>query len=237
MFEPLYSAYVHMPWVGFVSAIVLFAVVMRKLPYFYGLMALLILFTFLDGLRAGEWLRLGGKGHAIYEPFTYLFILFGDLRYFLLMYRYGKHHDLAEDRASPAKTWLAILGWTLAPTILLFLGGQIIPDAFSVPRHIFLVYELIMFCAAIVFLNLLLPSWFRGEKYADTHTWLRRVTFVELAHYGLWALSDVLILSGYDLGYALRFVPDTIYYTFFIVAVYVWAPERLKIPNFKVSRG
>lgn len=237
MFEPLYNAYVHMPWVGFVSAIVLFAIMMRKLPYFYGLMALLILFTFLDGLRAAEWLRLGGKGHALYEPFAYLFILFGDFRYFLLMYRYGKHHALPEDRASPLPTWAAIIGWTLAPTILIFIAGKIIPEAFAVPRHIFLVYELIMFCSAIVFLNLLIPSWFQGSEHAETRTWLRRVTYVELAHYGLWSLSDVIILSGSDLGYALRFVPDTIYYTFFIVAVYVWAPARLKRPNFSQGRS
>ncbi len=228
MFEPLYNAYVHMPWVGWIAGTIMMIVVMRKLPYFYGMMLLLILFTFLDGLRAGEWLRLGGKGHALYEPFAYFFILFGDLRYFLLMYRYGKHHDLPEYRVSPWTTWVAIIAWTLAPTLLLFLGDLVLPAAFDVPRHIFLVYELIMFCAALLFLNGLLPSWFENHKDSEMFIWLRRVTYVEMAHYGLWALSDVLILSGVDAGYALRFVPDTIYYTFFIVAVYAFAPARLK---------
>jgi hypothetical protein len=195
-------------------------------------MTLLVVFTFLDALRAGWWLRAGGMESAVYEPFAYLFILFGDLRYFLLMYRYGKHRDRGEDRGGTPMMWVQVVAWTMVPTITLFLGEMVIPDAFAIPRHIFLVYELIMFCAALVFLNGLLPSWFPGRDQPEVHTWLRRVTYVELAHYGLWVLSDVLILSGVEAGYALRFVPDVIYYTLFPVAVYVFAPAHLKVANF-----
>ena len=51
--------------------------------------------------------------------------------------------------------------------------------------------------------------------------YLRAVTAYVAAYYGLWALSDVLILAGVEWAWGLRAVPNQLYYAFFVP--FVWA--------------
>ena len=57
--------------------------------------------------------------------------------------------------------------------------------------------------------------------------WLRRVSRFVVLYYSLWAASDVILLAtGSDLGYALRVVPNLLYYGG-LIAVIAWsAPLR-----------
>ena len=39
-------------------------------------------------------------------------------------------------------------------------------------------------------------------------------------YYALWAVADVLILAGRDVGWALRIVPNQLYYAFWVPVVW-----------------
>ena len=72
-------------------------------------------------------------------------------------------------------------------------------------RVLFLVYEL-AFCA----LTLALLRW---HPNARALPWVRSVSRFVLLYYGLWAAADALLLAtGSDLGYALRVIPNLLYY-------------------------
>jgi hypothetical protein len=62
----------------------------------------------------------------------------------------------------------------------------------------------------------------RGEPAAPAlQAYLRAVTAYVAAYYGLWALSDVLILADVEWAWGLRAVPNQLYYAFFVP--FVWA--------------
>ena len=86
----------------------------------------------------------------------------------------------------------------------------------------------LLFCA----LALALLRW---HPNARTLAWLRAVTRFVLLYYGLWAAADVVILAiGSDLGYALRVVPNVLYYGGLIAAIGWLAPataDRRALPR------
>lgn len=56
---------------------------------------------------------------------------------------------------------------------------------------------------------------------AALQAYLRAVTAYVAAYYGLWALADVLILTGVEGAWGLRALPNQLYYAFFVP--FVWA--------------
>jgi hypothetical protein len=52
------------------------------------------------------------------------------------------------------------------------------------------------------------------------------VASFEIVQYALWALADVLILSGMSWGFLLRIVPNSLYYAFFLPFVWWTAPRE-----------
>ena len=143
-----------------------------------------------------------------------LFVLLGDFRVFLLVAFLAGGRDrlrpaLAEAAALtpivPIFAWLATraLGAALGP-----LPGQVL----------WLVHE-------TSFLVLLL--WLRGrvaarepDPAAPRARYLRAVLLYVGAYYALWALSDVGILLGFEWAYAVRAVPNQLYYALFVPFVY-----------------
>ena len=56
-------------------------------------------------------------------------------------------------------------------------------------------------------------SLLRFARSVGEGAWLQRVSRFVLFYYGLWATADVIILAtGSDLGFALRVVPNLLYY-------------------------
>ena len=45
---------------------------------------------------------------------------------------------------------------------------------------------------------------------------VRDLTHFEMAQYVAWASADVVILSGVDVGYGMRLVPNLMYYAAFV---------------------
>ena len=73
-----------------------------------------------------------------------------------------------------------------------------------------------------VVVSIVLARRFVPEALGDTERahFLRRVLGYVAGYYALWAGADVLILSGIDAGWAIRTVPNQLYYALFVP--FVW---------------
>jgi hypothetical protein len=152
-----------------------------------------------------------------------VFVIVGDARYFVLVERAraGRLDASALALAGglsfvvPIASWLPQLAW---------------PAAFANGRHVFLLYE-VMFVALAAAMRVWLPRRLaRAGADDEARRWALRVTHFELAQYALWATSDLVILAGYDLGFALRLVPNAMYYILYLPFVAWSAPRALLEP-------
>ncbi len=224
MFEQMYVGYVHHPWICWAVAAIMFVVVLRRLSFFHAFLLGALALTFTDAMVTGAWFHLGGAEWEYFGPLAFFFVLAGDFRYFLLVHRYAG--DFEATSWGGARVWGKAVAWTLVPALVSGALQWGFPDAFAQRWMSYLVYELVMVALASMFLVNILPQMTEGRP-ESVQRWLKGVTIVELAHYVLWALSDMLILSGVEFGFALRFVPDVIYYAVFIPVVYLLAPKEV----------
>jgi hypothetical protein len=159
-------------------------------------------------LTATHVYGIGSLPASLASAVPLFFVLAGDFRYLLLW-----------EAATPdgairvgARGVLRALALTAIVPILaqLVTAGQ---DA----RVLFFVYE-VAFCA----LTLALLRW---HPRAPDLPWVRAVSRFVLIYYGLWALSDAIILAtGSDLGFALRVIPNLLYYGGLLAAIARLAP-------------
>jgi hypothetical protein len=81
-----------------------------------------------------------------------------------------------------------------------------------VPETIlWLVYEIAFVLLCIVLATRVVPSRVGRERVRTRRFCWAVLAFVAL-YYTLWALADVIILTGDDRGWALRMVPNQLYY-------------------------
>jgi hypothetical protein len=140
-----------------------------------------------------------------------LFVLLGDFRVFLLVL------GVMEPERSLASTCARAAAWTLVVPVvagLLFRLGTAV--AGQLPEQLlWLIYE-----SAFVALAL----WWRA-RFVPAHRppalrFLRAVLAYVAVYYALWAVADALILAGRDEGWALRVVPNQLYYAFWVPVVW-----------------
>lgn len=159
-----------------------------------------------------------------------VFVVLGDLRYFYLFERQlDSVHEIrpkleSENQGSP---WVA-LRRALPISLLLPLAATVATHLFPAQvsgSRMFLGYE-------VGFLGLASAhAWRRLHGQNPTGErirYVRRLFFFELAQYALWALSDLLILTGHDLGWALRTVPNLLYYAAFVPVAVLTAPPQAR---------
>src|SRR5262249_46154313 len=86
-------------------------------------------------------------------------------------------------------------------------------------QTIWLLYEL-----AFVVVALALRQWAVPARVPGTaprlRTYLRAVLAYVAVYYALWAAADIVILAGFDVGWALRMVPNQLYYAFWMPFAY-----------------
>lgn len=173
--------------------------------------------TVVDPICTGPLTRGLGLGGAAATALMLCFVLLGDFRVFLLLFalRQGPR-PLADPArraalftlAVPAFAWpvYQLLAWLRPET-----PGQML----------WLVYELAFAGLALAFRRSLVsdPA-FDGRPVV--RAFLRRAMAYVAVYYGLWALSDALILGpGLDAGWALRALPNQLYYALFVPFVYL----------------
>jgi len=204
-FEAFYaSAYQH-PWLLWLSALLAAGVVasrrgldplMRR--YLFALVGLSLLDSW---LTANHVYGIGTLPARFAASIPLFFVLAGDLRFLVLVAAATPTGGLRFEtsRFAVAASLTAIA--PLASKVTL----SLVPESLAVPRVLFLVYEV-----AFSALTLGLLRWHGNLRRA---TWMRPVSRFVLLYYTLWAAADAIILaSGSDWGFALRVVPNVLYY-------------------------
>lgn len=148
-----------------------------------------------------------------------LFVLAGDFRFLLLALCATATGGIE----LTAQGLLRAAGLTLIVPLASAGVVAALPDRLPGARVLFLVYEL-MFAA----LTLALLRWLPQLRRAR---WVRDVARFVVLYYALWALADLAILALpeplSDLGFALRVVPNVLYYGG-LIAVIAAAAERAR---------
>jgi hypothetical protein len=212
MFRSVYESPLYDPLSFWIASAALVLLIARRLSFLY---AYLVVFAFeivADATLTGAWSPVP-TGSAWATAISVAFVVLGDARYFIVLAR-------ARWAAPSARAWLAAFGLATVVPIASYLARLAYPACFANPRVTFLLYELIFVAFAGA-----LRAWLPRQVPEATRRWALRATEFELAQYALWALADVLILLGYDAGFAVRLVPNTMYYVLYLPFV-AWASPR-----------
>lgn len=218
MFEEAYHSVYHHPYsMWAVGAAVLALLLARPKAGFLGV----ALVVFQLEIMLDAWLTGGLKpiddGSVLATVAAVTFVIFGDLRYFILLERFGNPRAKLE-----TSFWLFLpIAYALVVPIASNVARYAWPGNF---RALFLTYELMFACVAVGVRAVVLP---RRENDAARDTFAVRLTHFEIVQYLLWATADVAILLGADAGYLLRFVPNLMYYAAFVPFVWRIAPREI----------
>lgn len=218
MWKGLYDSGWHHPGMAFVLCAIALGVVLTRLPK-GSLRTLLLVFTGTTALDA----YLGGAlsplppGTTLAQNVSIACVIVGDLRLFMLLERFR-----CEGGWVKALVRAAALSFVVPVAQAAAILSS--PKTFTDQRAIYLVYELLFVALAGGLLVLRYPS--RVAKSPALGWYATSLVGFFLAQYALWVVSDVLILSGFDPAYALRLVPNALYYGLFLVFAAVRAPPE-----------
>jgi hypothetical protein len=219
-FERIYASPLHDPLFFWLAAAVFVVVLAARLPFLAGFLVVFAFEIAADALATGG-LSPVPKDAPWGTPLAVAFVILGDFRYFLLVERYvAKGRSLSAVFASAA-------AWSFAVPVASFALRSAVPSLAAPPRVTFLTYEL-MFLALALALRLAVLPRRAAQAPADVRRWLHEVTAFEIVQYGLWALADILILSGAQEGFLLRLAPNAMYYALFLPFVLLRAPAPLR---------
>jgi hypothetical protein len=178
--------------------------------------------SFVDAwLTANHVYGIGALPAPLASAVPLFFVLAGDFRYLLLWEIATPDGAVAFDGRGVARA--------VALTAIVPVLAQLVSEGRE-PRVLFLVYEL-SFCA-------LTGALLRWHPNARSLPWVRSVSRLVLLYYGLWAAADIVLLAtGSDLGYALRVVPNLLYYGGLVAAIALFPPPRGSGRAHRRSRG
>lgn len=185
-----------------------------------------------DALFTGSWSPLP-TGTAASTAVAILFVILGDLRYFVLLERYspGVPPSGPGGLGRSARGYLRALGLSLLVPVVFSAVSQALPAVFSEPRRKFLGYELLFLGLLLIVRLGLLPRRLAAGGADTVRRWLLGLTAFEAAQYLLWVLADVIILAGERAGLLLRLLPNILYYLAFVPLAYLTAPPALRQPR------
>jgi hypothetical protein len=220
MFRALYDSIYHHPlamWA--VGAVVLVALLAKNAPKRGLLGALLLVFQLeimLDAWLTGALSPLTPHT-TLATAAAVLFVILGDLRFFVLLERF------THPRGAHLTRWLlAPVAYALWIPIVSNVASVVWPGNL---RAQFLTYEMMFAALAIVIRVRILPR--RTEVAPEHHAFGVKLTHFEIVQYALWASADVVILLGHDVGYLLRLVPNMMYYAAFVPFAWHSAPAEV----------
>jgi hypothetical protein len=144
------------------------------------------------------------------------FVLLGDFRVFALV--------LAVMHPARARggVLLEAAAWTLVVPAFAY-GTMKLVDSVAgaqAPTMLWIVYEAGFVVLADAFVLWVLPRRV-GPDREPARRYVRTVLGFVVFYYVLWALSDILTLNGVDAGWALRMLPNQLYYGLFVPFAYV----------------
>jgi hypothetical protein len=227
MFRALYDSPWHHPVLAWVAALAFLLAWARKQPFLTAFAALFAVEILADATATGAWSPLALLHSSLETPVAILFVILGDLRFFLLVTRFARAPLPGPRDATPAAAWASAIGLSLlVPVVSTALGRTAFAGA-SDPRVTFLVYEALFVALAIALRFAILPRRLAGAP-APVRAWILRLASFELAQYALWVAADVVLLATKsDAGFALRLVPNALYYAAFLPFAVLGAPKEV----------
>ena len=198
--------------------------------------------TIVDPLATGPLLRALGVADApIATVVMVAFVLLGDFRVYLLVFTLmtfaGTRHDArvadpvyaARDalRLVPPRAALAAaLATLVVPIVAVTVDASLRSRNPQLPaQSIWLAYELAFLAAALVLRQVIVPARVPPAE-PRLRNYLRAVLAYVAVYYALWATADVLILARADVAWALRMIPNQLYYALWVPFVYWLAFAR-----------
>jgi hypothetical protein len=166
--------------------------------------------TMIDPLATGPLTRSLGLTGLTAQAVMLLFVLLGDFRIWWLVFHTARPGSAALRRA-------------LVPTLAIPIGAYATYAALDalasgIPgQMLWLVHETSFLVTALWLRALWLP---RHVEDARLRAFLSDALLYSAAYYFLWASADVIILAGSDLGWALRVIPNQLYYSFCVP--FIW---------------
>lgn len=174
--------------------------------------------TMLDPFAGGPLLRSLGLADGVLPTIVMVsFVLLGDFRVFLLVLFLATPEARGLRRvAREAALWTLVV-----PLVAVSVEAGLRTLADDLPsQSIWLVYELAFLAMALVLREVVVPARVAAER-AGMRAYLRAVTAYVAVYYALWAAADVLIMvGGLDAGWALRVLPNQLYYAFYVPLAY-----------------
>lgn len=223
MFRAIYESPWHSPVALWALAIVLFAWVMRRRPFLTAWLALFTVEILADAVLTGSLSPLKPPWAT---PVAIAFVILGDFRYFLLVERFARRPEAKPADATAPAAWASAVALSFVVPVASSIGNRALEGRVTDTRWTFLTYELTFLALALALRFAVLPKRL-APLAAPRRAWLLNVTSFEVAQYALWATADVIILAGADVGFALRLVPNTMYYALFLPFVAITAPKEI----------
>lgn len=215
--KSIYDSAWHHPFVAYVVGFALLIALARRLPFLYAYLVIFTVTILADATATGGWSPIP-MGTAAYTVFSVLFIVLGDLRYFVL----------AERATHMSRSLSRVLVWSTGVSLIMpSVSGvltRVVP-AMQNDRVLYLVYEAVMGC---IVLGLDHFRYSHSDASIELRRWVHQVSVLFATLYFGWALSDLVILLGVDAGHLLRIVPNVLYYGAFLPFVYVTAPASVR---------
>ncbi len=215
--KAIYDSAWHHPFVAYVVGIALLVALVRHLPFLYGYLVLFTVAILADATATGGWSPVP-LGTTAYTVFSVLFIVLGDLRYFVLVERV----------THPNATLARVMVWSIGVSLIMPVGSGVLTrvvPAMQNDRVLYLVYEAVMGCIVV---GLDRFRYSVPEVPTEIRAWVHRVSLLFATLYFGWALSDAVILLGVDAGHLLRIVPNVLYYGAFLPFVFATAPTSMR---------
>lgn len=173
--------------------------------------------TVLDSFATGPLSRLLGiAGTGAGTALLIFFVLLGDFRVLLLLQRLARPELTRERLLAESAAWTLVV-----PLVALSVEQLLASIAGPLGENvIWLLYELSFLGLALWLRQVGVPRWV-GDGRPARLAYLRSVATYVALYYALWASADVIIqVLGLDVGWALRVVPNQLYYAFYLPFVY-----------------
>jgi hypothetical protein len=202
------------------------AVVPAATHFVAGLTLFFAIETLIDPISTGPLLKHTGLGETFAATLIpFLFVFLGDLRVLLLLIGVARIERGFERN----------LAWAAGMTLVVPISAGsayaalrwLVPDAHGQLLWIFYEFGFLILCIGLG--RVWVPGNCPGAPAKAA--FLRSILGYSAAYYALWLVADLLIVGGgLDLGWALRIVPNQLYYAFWVPFVY-WRFFSVHAPN------